>query len=135
VDLGNGVHTRERDRRGGHGGEVARAEVLCIPDNSSPENSSAATRSGRRQALCSEEKGEGKPCQGVVRDQGERSGAEGDQEGVEAHQKPAMPSGSNGGTATSGLGSLAAIYLGFWGASAERRGVYIGALHGKGGRD
>jgi hypothetical protein len=49
------------------------------------------------------------PCQGEVLGRDREEGAQGDQEGVEAHQKPAMPSGSNGGAVTSGLGSLAAI--------------------------
>jgi hypothetical protein len=39
------------------------------------------------------------PCQGEVLGRDREEVAEGDQEGVEAHQKLAMPSGSNRGAA------------------------------------
>jgi hypothetical protein len=37
ADLGNGVHTRERDRQGGHDGKVCRVEVHRGLGNLSPE--------------------------------------------------------------------------------------------------
>jgi hypothetical protein len=55
-----------------------------------------------------------KPCPGEVLGQERGEGAEGDREGVEAHQKMSMPSGSSGGAAGSGSGRLAAIFARVW---------------------
>jgi hypothetical protein len=49
------------------------------------------------------------------------------QEGIEAHQSPAMFSGSSGGAASSGSCSLAASFTRVWGVtSEEQRGVVEG---------
>jgi hypothetical protein len=83
--------------------------VHWSPRNFSPKFLPTAARSSRGWAQGSGEKGGAKPCQGDAPEHGEEDRVGGRSRGDVAHQKLAALSGSIGGTATSGVRSLAAI--------------------------
>jgi hypothetical protein len=114
--------------RGGTGGEICRVKVIRSSGNSSPKFRPAAARFGRGRSCRSEEKRRAEPCQGVVRERGERSGAE---EGGRSLLQTAAISFTSGGAAASRSSGLAVGLLGFWGGKRVRtEGLYGHAWRG-----
>jgi hypothetical protein len=100
--------------RGESGGAVGKAGVLWFLQNWSPEFCLAAARSGRGRAHCSGAQRRSRTCQRGARDRGKNSRTKRREGDGQSLPKTSPEFVDTYGSASLSVGSLAAIWLGFW---------------------